>query len=188
LDGKELFIKPEIIIPLPEAKDYIERKEVKQRASAARSEWAGVWFVNVGDGPHRSWEDNRRFNFIGAGHGKRYSDALFRLSVGDRFYAYMAGRGYVGYGEVTQTAMPIRDFSYGGKPVKELGLQAPDPFSNIDNDELCEYVVPVKWFSTVPLAEAKTFTGVFANQNVVCKLRDERTLKFVQDRFGGVDN
>lgn len=32
LDGKgELFINPEVIIPLPEAKDYIQKKESKQK-------------------------------------------------------------------------------------------------------------------------------------------------------------
>ncbi len=35
-DG-ELFITPDIIIPLPEAKDYIERKEVKQRDTRERT-------------------------------------------------------------------------------------------------------------------------------------------------------
>ena len=66
-DG-ELFIKPETIIPLPEAKDYIERKEVKQRTTSTnQTEWAGNWFVNVGEGPHRTWEDNMKFGFVGAG-------------------------------------------------------------------------------------------------------------------------
>lgn len=31
LDGDNLFIKPSIIIPLPEAKDYITRKEIKEK-------------------------------------------------------------------------------------------------------------------------------------------------------------
>ena len=31
LDGNTLFINPEIIIPLPEAKDYIKKKETKQK-------------------------------------------------------------------------------------------------------------------------------------------------------------
>jgi hypothetical protein len=32
-DDGDLFITPDTIIPLPEAKDYIERKEVKQKVS-----------------------------------------------------------------------------------------------------------------------------------------------------------
>jgi hypothetical protein len=88
----ELFIKPETIVPLPEAKDYIERKEFKQRSVASsKGDWTGYWFVNVGEGQHRTWDDNLRFGFVGAGQGKKYSSALLRLSVGDRIYAYMRG-------------------------------------------------------------------------------------------------
>jgi len=81
----QLFITPETIIPLPEAKDYIERKEKKQRSSSQEQrEWTGYWFVNVGEGPTRNWQDNVKFGYIGAGQGVRYSSALKRLSVGDK--------------------------------------------------------------------------------------------------------
>lgn len=182
-----LFIKPETIIPLPEAKDYIERKEIKQRkVAAAPGEWTGNWFVNVGEGPHRTWEDNLKFGFIGAGQGKHYSSALHRLSVGDKIYAYMRGLGYVGFGEVTSPAVMIRDFILPDSniPLLEAGLKAAMPDENSDDEQLSEWVVGVRWINTVPKSQAKTFTGVFANQNVVCKLRHEQTLKFVQREFG----
>lgn len=182
-----LFIKPETIIPLPEAKDYIERKEVKQRkASSPPGEWTGFWFVNVGEGPHRVWQDNVKFGFIGAGQGKRYSSALHRLSVGDKIYAYMRGLGYVGFGEITSPAVMIRDFVVpdSNTPLLEAGLTAERPSENSEDEELSEWVVGVKWIKSVPKAQAKTFAGVFANQNVVCKLRHEQTLKFVQREFG----
>lgn len=184
-DG-ELFIKPETIVPLPEAKDYIERKEFKQRTAATvAADWTGNWFVNVGEGPHRTWEDNVRFGFIGAGQGKKYSSALLRLSVGDRIYAYMRGLGYVGFGEVTKPACMIRDFTVGesGAPLLSAGLRAPGAANNSDNEELSEWVVGVRWIKTFPKGEAKTFAGVFANQNVVCKLRHESTLTFVEREF-----
>lgn len=183
----ELFIKPETIIPLPEARDYIERKEFKQRvASVPQAEWTGYWFVNVGDGPHRTWEDNVKFSFIGAGQGKKYSAALNRLSVGDKIYAYMKGLGYVGFGEVTQTAAMIGDFILPGTNTRLLdaGLKAARPGENSGSEELSEWAVGVKWIKTVPRNEAKTFPGIFANQNVVCRLRHEPTLKLVQDELG----
>jgi hypothetical protein len=182
-----LFIKPETIIPLPEAKDYIERKEIKQRkVTSAPGEWTGCWFVNVGEGLHRTWEDNLKFGFIGAGQGKRYSSALHRLSVGDKIYAYMKGLGYVGFGEVTSPAVMIRDFTAPGSSTALLdaGLKAAQPGENADDEELSEWVVGIRWIKTVPKSQAKTFAGVFANQNVVCKLRHEQTLKFVQQEFG----
>jgi hypothetical protein len=185
-DG-ELFIKPETIIPLPEVKDYIERKAFKQRNAATNAgEWTGYWFVNVGDGMHRTWEDNIRCGFVGAGQGKKYSSALLRLSVGDRIYAYMKGLGYVGYGEVTKPACMIRDFRIGEEniPLLSAGLIAPEAAANSDNEELSEWVVGIRWIKTFPRNAAKTFAGVFANQNVVCKLRHSETLKFLEREFG----
>lgn len=188
VDSKgELFIKPEIIIPLPEAKDYIERREIKQRVSSTRQpEWTGYWFVNVGEGPHRTWDDNCKYGFIGAGQGKRYSLALKRLSVGDKLYAYMAGLGYVGFGEVTHRAVMIKEYVVPdiNKPLLEVELKAERPSENKENEELSEWVVGIKWFKTVPREQAKNFSRIFANQNVVCKLRHEQTLRFIQKEFG----
>lgn len=182
---EELFIQPETIIPLPEAKDYIEKKEVKQRASVAkRPEWTGYWFVNVGEGEHRTWDDNRKYGFVGAGQGKRYSSALKRLKPGDRIYAYLKSQGYVGLGEVVTAAQMIKDFRVNGKPLLECSLRAQSSDENKDDEELSEWVVGINWIKTVPSAQAKTFAGVFANQNVVCKLRQEQTLRFVQKEFG----
>lgn len=184
LDGTELFIKPETLIPVPEARDYIERKEQKQRIDAtAKPDWKGEWFVNVGEGDTRAWQDNIDYGYLGAGGKPRFSQALYRLKPGDRVYAYLEGQGYVGYGEVVQTAMPIREFNVGGKPLLDMKLRVPNAARDVDNDDLCEHAVAIKWLKTVPSSEAKTFTGVFANQNVVCKLKHEDTLKFVQSHF-----
>ena len=187
----ELFIKPETIIPLPEAKDYIERKELKLRAAVAAAansvEWTGYWFVNVGEGPHRTWEDNVQFGFFGAGQGeaRKYSKPLIKLSVGDRIFAYMAGLGYVGFGEVTKPACMIRDFKTKDTniPLLRAGLKAPKADENADSEELSEWVVGVRWIKTFPKTQAKTFAGAFANPNIVCKLRNESTLKFVEHEF-----
>ena len=186
LDGK-LFITPETIIPLPEAKDYIEKKEKKQRSGAQEHrEWTGCWFVNVGEGIHRNWSDNVKFGYIGAGQGKRYSSALKKLDVGDKIYAYIKGKGYVGIGEVTSPATMIRDFvvEESGTPLLEAGLTAPEADTNTDNEDLAEWAVGIRWIKTVEKEKAETFAGVFANQNVVCKLRDPQTLRFVKEKFG----
>jgi hypothetical protein len=41
----------------------------------------------------------------------------------------------------------------------------------------------VDWKKQFPLNQAKTFKGVFANQNVVCKLSDAATVRFVREEF-----
>jgi hypothetical protein len=96
----------------------------------------------------------------------------------------MKGLGYVGLGEVTQPAKMIKDFVVNGKPLLDHELEAKRPEENMDSEELSEWVVGVNWIKTLKSDEAKTFTGVFANQNVVCKLRQEQTLRFVQNEFG----
>jgi hypothetical protein len=53
-----------------------------------------------------------------------------------------------------------------------------------DDEENAEYVVAMEWKKTFPLTEAKTFPGAFANQNIVCRLRDQQTLDFLQKTFG----
>ncbi|MAO55985.1 MAG: hypothetical protein CMM61_09815 [Rhodospirillaceae bacterium] len=53
-----------------------------------------------------------------------------------------------------------------------------------DDPDLSEHVVGIDWKMTLPISEAKTFAGAFANQNVVCKLRDPATLEFLRAEFG----
>lgn len=69
----------------------MDQEEVVQRAeSRAKIPWPGLWYVNVGDGEHRSWEDMRRLRFLAAGHGRVYSDALRKLQPGDPVLAYLS--------------------------------------------------------------------------------------------------
>ena len=82
--------------------------------------------------------------------------------------------------------MMIRDFSPDGQDSRllDLPLEAPGAGKNSHIPERSEWVVGVKWIKTFPREEAKTFKGVFANQNIVCKLRHEETVKFVKEHFG----
>jgi hypothetical protein len=161
--------------------ETIERAESRKRAP-----WTGYWFVNVGEGEHRNWDDNTKYGYIGAGQGEKYSGPLRHLKVGDRIFAYMKGRGYVGYGEVTKEAVPIGNFVVDelGKPLLEMPLRAPRAAENKDSPDLAEWAVGIKWSKVFSREQAKTFKGVFANQNIVCKLRDSKTLEYVRAEFG----
>lgn len=158
----------------------------KPSISSQNLEWAGDWFVNVGEGDNRTWADCRKYGFLSAGQGAVYSNALKKLEVGSAVYAYISGFGYVGLGKVTQTAVPIRDFVVGQErtPLLSMSLQAETPEANSDNLELSEWVVGVKWLYTFPKEQAQRFVGAFANQNVVCKLRSKQTLEFLREKFG----
>jgi hypothetical protein len=166
--------------------DWLMNQEEVDERSAAKKQapWSGLWYVNVGDGPTRSWEDCRSYGFIAAGDGRRYSQPLANLSVGDKIYAYQKEYGYVGFGKVTQPAMMAKDFMVGAKPLIELPLNQPNIAHDRDDADLAEYVVGVNWIKTVPLGDAKRFRGAFANQNIVCKLRDDATIEFLKNTFG----
>ncbi len=56
---------------LEDPTETIGRAESRKRAP-----WSGYWFVNVGEGLHRNWDDNRRCGYIAAGQGEKYSRPL----------------------------------------------------------------------------------------------------------------
>jgi RecB family endonuclease NucS len=164
----------------------MDPQEVQEKiGSGKKPPWSGYYFVNVGEGDHRNWDDNRKYGYIGAGQGQPYAQALRRLKSGDKIFAYMSGRGYVGFGEVTQDAVMIRDFVVGdaGKSLLDLDLKAPRADDNRESQEKSEYAVRVKWFTVYSRDDAKTFKGIFANPNIVCKLRHEATVQFLEQAF-----
>ncbi|MFB3915759.1 MAG: endonuclease NucS domain-containing protein [Terriglobales bacterium] len=162
----------------------LDQEEVTQRAeSKAKAPWSGLWYFNVGQDNERNWEDLRKYGFISAGGSRYYSDPLKRLSPGDRVCAYQKQSGYVGFGIVTGPSVPVRDFTVNDTPILKLPLQARGFGHEADDLDKCEYLVSVEWLKTYPLSEAKTFTGVFANQNIVCKLRDAATIEFLKGVF-----
>lgn len=160
--------------------DVQERTEARHKAP-----WSGYWFVNVGEGQHRNWDDNRKYGFLSAGQAPWYSKAMKRLSEGDLVFAYMKGLGYVGYGKVNQQAKPIREFRVGDDqiPILDLELKAEVPDENMESLENSEWLVGIDWVKTFSRDDARTFKGAFANQNVVCKLRHEPTVEFLKREF-----
>ena len=163
----------------------LDQSEVTDRSDAkAKAPWSGLWYVNTGEGPHRSWEDMRKYGFIAAGGGERWSGPLKRLQPGDKIVAYQAGVGYVGYGVVKTPSVIVHNFSTQDGPLLEQPLVQPGMAEHGTDPVTAEWVVGVDWLKAVSAAEAKRFTGMFANQNVVCKLRDQKTLEFLRDQFG----
>ena len=162
----------------------LDQEEVTQRAeSKAKAPWSGLWYYNVGQDNERNWEDMRKYAFIAAGGSRYYSDFLKKLSPGDRIFAYQKQAGYVGYGIVTGQPLPCKDFVINETPILKLPLAAHGLGHDVDDPDKCEYLVAVEWKKTFPLSEAKTFAGVFANQNIVCKLRDTATIEFLREIF-----
>ena len=141
---------------------------------------------NVGEGDHRSWDDCRRYGFVAAGGGRKWRDQLQKLQPGNKIYAYQKGMGYVGLGEVVAEAVPAKDFTVRetGTPILAADLTQPGLGRNRDDPDTCEWLVAVRWTQTVSVSESYTRPGIFANQNIVCRLRDPETLAFLAEKLG----
>lgn len=174
-DGERQYLSADWLMDQEEVTERAERK--------VRTPWTGVKYVNAGEGPHRSWDDMRRYGFISAGNGRQWSDQLKRLNIGDPIFVYHRGHGYVGHGEVLSDPVMVKDFEVNGVPLLSQILSQPGIGLQREDPELSEYAVAVRWKKTFAANEARTFRGAFANQNVVAKLRDPATLAFLDQEF-----
>lgn len=150
--------------------------ETKASVSIAgpKGEWNGEYYVSFGHGQERDWAEARQYGFISAGDGSWYTQTLSLLSPGDRIWVNVPRTGYVGVGLVRGPAVPARDFQVPVDGVQHPFLevaQADYVRAKADNDDECEYFVPVEWIVTRPLAEAASEVGFFGNQNTVCRPR-----------------
>lgn len=158
---------------------------VKHSAAKRRTPWAGYWYVNVGNEGNRSWADQRRFGFVTAGGGLKYSGPLHKLKKGNAVFAYLRGKGYVGYGIVRSEATRVTEAQVNGKRLLDLPLERPGIANKHANDpERAEYIVGIDWKATVDPADAKTFKGIFTYRNIVCRLREKETIEFLEREFG----
>jgi hypothetical protein len=162
------------------------RAEDRSVGRKERGEWTGFWFVNVGvtKDEDRTWDDALEFRFVSGGQGARYRDYLKKLKVGDRIFAYIIGRGYVGYGVVEREAVMARDFRLAdGTPLFAADVKGTTLRENPDDEERAEYIVAVQWKKTVPASDARKYPGIFAIQQIVCKIYDAKTTEFLMKQF-----
>ncbi|MCY3651989.1 MAG: hypothetical protein OXG89_03045, partial [bacterium] len=108
-----------------------------------------------------------------------------------RVFAYVPKQGYVGIGEVTGPMIPGREAKVkNGK--SQLLMDQPGLSQDwkqgamSDDPEVIEKVVPVRWLKT--REQGYWEKGLFSNPNVVCKLRDTRTIEAVLSAFDLSDN
>lgn len=158
------------------------------RNKSTKAAWNGVdWYVAFGDDHSRSWDDARSFGFVSAGGGDWYSKTLKSLPEGARISVHVPKRGYVGVGVVLGTAAPADEarLTVNGeeRAFRSLNLTRSYRHADSDSEDVAEYVVPVRWLSTVPLDEAFWRQGMFANQNSACKLRNQFTIEEISKAF-----
>lgn len=138
-----------------------------------REPWNGEFYVSFGPPEYRSWEDARHYGFISGGGGAWYSQTLKLLQPGDRIWVKIPGSGYVGVGRILETVESVETFTVS---TPEGDLLAMDVLhygehyrEQATNSELAEYFVRVKWINTLAINEAFNESGLFGNQNTVCK-------------------
>lgn len=163
----------------------LDQEEVEERSERkVRPPWSGYFFANAGLNGNRSWEDYRKYGFIAAGGGEFYSKRLDQLSVGDEVFVFDKGNGYIGYGVVTTEKTLATEFQTPDGPLLDQPLVGQNLGHDAENPELAEYVVGIDWKKTFDRNNGKWFKGAFANQNIVCKLRDQATVDFLKTEFG----
>jgi hypothetical protein len=146
----------------------------------------GLYYVNVGEGIHRCWDDCKNFGFLSAGQDRKWSDPIRTLEPGDTVVAYLKNHGYVGIGKVIEKAVRVNEFRINGKSLKYFELKAPVIFDNCDNEK-SEYPVKIEWIKTVDSKNAKwkSKSGLFTTQLVKASLQSQpKTMEFLEQQFG----
>jgi hypothetical protein len=144
-----------------------------------------IYYVNVGEGHHRCWEDCKKFGFLSAGQDKKWSDPIRKLQPGDIVVAYLKNHGYVGIGRVIEKAIRIKDFKINDKSLKEFELKNPNIFDNCDNEK-SEFLVKINWIKAVERKQAKwkKRSGLFTTQQIKASLKGQhKTIQFVETEF-----
>lgn len=167
----------------------LDQEEVKDRAvKKAQAPWSGYYYITGGAEEDRPWADMRDYGFFTASGKQFFTKRLDQLSIGDKVFYYQKRNGYLGFGLVTSERTPATDHVLpdGQRLIEALPKDyltegAGDP----DN---CAYVVGVDWQKTVSVSDARTFSGIFSNQNVVCKIRHQETVDFLKEQFDVREN
>jgi len=181
------------------ARSWLTDPELESASGSAgkkQAPWNRIdFFVAVGESNERNWDDMVRYGFVSAGHGEKYRKAMENLFVGARVWAAIpksraigGAYGYVGVGTVTAPAVAVKDFDVEVDGARTNILDAPDlQAANMaweaDDPDQCEYLARVEWIDVRPREEAVWEKGMFANQNVVVKLRQPFTLQRLNEVF-----
>jgi hypothetical protein len=162
----------------------LDQHEVKERAvKKAQAPWSGYYYVTGGAEEDRPWEDMRQHGFFTASGKQFFTKRLDQLSIGDKVFYYQKKNGYLGYGLVTSEKVAATDFVLNnGQSLIDV---VPKPYltDGADDPDNCAYVVGIDWQKAVDTQDARTFSGIFSNQNVVCKIRHQETVDFLKGQF-----
>lgn len=145
----------------------------------------GLYYVNVGEGDHRCWEDCKQYGFLSAGQHPKWSDPLKTLEIGDVVVAYLKNHGYVGIGRVSEKAVRVDEFLINNRPLKDFDLKQTNIFENSHNIN-SEFLVRVNWIKAVEKERAiwQKKHKLFTTQLIKASLDNQaHTLYFIEKGF-----
>jgi len=162
----------------------LDQSEVVERSvKKTRPPWSGYYYLTGGAEEDRPWEDMRKHGFFSAHGGVFYTKRLDKLRVGDPVFYYQKQNGYLGFGLISQEKQHVRDFvTDSGQQILDV-CKAHYLDEYIDDEDKACYLVGVDWKKTFPVDQAKSYSGIFANQNVVCGIYDAATVEFLKREF-----
>lgn len=145
----------------------------------------GLYYVNVGEGDHRNWDDCRKYGFLSAGQSwEKWGRKIYSLEVGDIVLAYLKTYGYVGVGKVLEKAKSAVDFRFKGKPLSQYALVNPRIIKTDKELKEEEHIVSIEWMQSFSREDAIWKSGLFTSQLVVASLeKQQATVKFLEEKF-----
>ncbi len=169
-----------------------ENKASKSNAKKDNEPWNGCdFYVSIGEGKHRNWEDCRKYGFISSGSEKKFNKGIIKLLPGSRVFVHIPKTGYVGVGLVKDSAVPLKDFKllFNGQqvPILDVPLFAPEMDEYVDDLDKSEYLVRVEWIKAVPRSQAYWEKGFFSYKNIKCKMESQQarlTIEKLSKKFG----
>lgn len=138
----------------------------------------------------RSWPDALEYGFLSAnlgGSGK----SIYNVQVGDTVYCHIAGYGFVGIGECTSTAVPMKNFKVmvdgASTPVADAPWKSEESKEKLDPNK--EVFIEVAWKKYVTdINDGYWEKGMTTVPLVAYMLNDKTTHQKVRDHFGYADS
>ena len=179
-------------IYLQMAADIWDPNEIKELAGGWADEVEKDFFKNEKAQEYtveyyeRSWPDALKYGFLSANLGGT-GKYLQNIQEGDIVYCHIAGCGFVGIGECTAAAVPMKEFTVNvdGNMTSVIDIPWLEPVLKAKLDIDREIFIRVKWKSFVEdQNDGYWEKGMISVPMVAYRLSDQSTHKKVREHFG----
>ncbi len=153
------------------------------------------YYVNIGQGEDRDWEDCIKYGFIAAGGSIKWKKKLDVLSKDDIIFAYYDNIGYLGCGRVLKEKVKFVDHTFNNQNINAFkeDFKNKKIFDNSNDDDIAQYCVAIEWLKFYTKDEIKNTNysnrNVFHGRSVISKLANQNsTIEYLLKFFEINDN